>query len=298
MPPIKGCIHGAMVLRDAMFYRMSYEDWKLGTQCKTVGTWNLHTLLPRNLDFFVMLSSASGIVGLRGQANYAAGNAFLDAFARYRVRQGERAVSLDLGALIEDGMVAEDPEFLKRILDYGALSPITRQQFEAILDYYCDPALPLSMSNCQPMFGLGTKAGPGLDGMDITSLALFRHQKPSNGSEATVHESGTVHINWREQFAASASLSDAAAIVSQALIEKLKRTLSMLQDTVDMDTPLAEFGVDSLLAVELRTWIGKEFLADVATFDILSAANFPNIGELVATRSKIKHTSLSDEVVV
>lgn len=76
MPPIKGCIQGSMVRRDELFELMGYESWKVAVECKTLGSWNLHTLLPEAMDFFVLLSSASGVVGLRGQTNYAAGNTF------------------------------------------------------------------------------------------------------------------------------------------------------------------------------------------------------------------------------
>ncbi|KAF2180759.1 reducing type I polyketide synthase [Zopfia rhizophila CBS 207.26] len=289
MPPIKGCIQSAMVLRDAIFDRMSHEDWRLGTECKIQGSWNLHELLPKDLDFFIMLSSASGIVGLRGQANYAAGNTYLDALARYRVSQAQRAVSLDLGALIEDGMVAENPEFLNRVLSYGALAPITRQQFAAILDYYCDPALELSQQNCQAIIGLGKGIGPGLDGMDISQLAIFSHLKSNDGNGIAHSDGHAVQADWKEKLALSSSFDDAASIISQCLIEKLQKTLSTLQSTVHLDVPLATFGVDSLLAVELRTWIGKEVLSDVATFEILGAANFGILGRLIAGRSKVKH---------
>ena len=92
---------------------MSFESYNIGAACKTFGSWNLHTTLPKGMDFFIFLSSASGLVGLRGQTNYNAGNTFEDALARLRVASGEKAVSLDLGAMIDDGLLAESPELLK-----------------------------------------------------------------------------------------------------------------------------------------------------------------------------------------
>ncbi|KAF2190022.1 reducing type I polyketide synthase [Zopfia rhizophila CBS 207.26] len=291
MPPVRGCIQGSIVLRDAYFEKMSYDDWRTGTDCKTIGSWNLHELLPRNLDFFIMLSSASGIVGLRGQSNYAAGNNYMDALARYRVARGERAVSIDLGALTEDGILAENPELLNRVLAYGALNGISREQFFAILDYYSNPSLPvLPPKTSQPIFGIGDSAGPGLDGIVLSRQAIFRHLNEEAEQDASKSQSGTEdQKDWKQVFAACKSYPDAAAIISQALIHKLQRTLSTLQGDIDMERPLASYGVDSLLSVELRGWIAREFMADVAVFEISGASSFATLSGTVASRSKIKH---------
>ena len=271
---------------------MSHADWRVGTDCKTVGSWNLHTLLPRDLDFFIMLSSASGIVGLRGQANYASGNTYMDALARHRVALGERAVSLDLGAMTDDGLLAENTDLLSRVLAYGALNPISREQCFATLDYYCNPALPkMTLPQSQPIIGLGTGAGPGLDGIALSRQAMFRHLHQKDDrivfSDAITEEK----IDVRQLLLAATSAADAAAVVSQALIRKLSKTLAALQNDVEMHKPLAAYGVDSLLALELRSWIAKEFLADVAVFEISGGSTFSTVGLLVAARSRVKHES-------
>lgn len=66
-----------------------------------------------------MLSSSSNIIGLTGQSNYAAGNAYMDRFARYRVAHGQRAVSLDLGPMVDDGILVDTAGFLDKVLAYG-----------------------------------------------------------------------------------------------------------------------------------------------------------------------------------
>lgn len=270
---------------------MSHGDWLIGTECKTTGSWNLHTLLPRDLDFFIMLSSASGIVGLRGQANYAAGNTYMDALARYRVARGERAASLDLGAMTDDGLLAENTELLNRVLAYGALNPISRAECFATLDYYCDPALSvLTPRHSQPIIGLGTGAGPGLDGIALSRQAILCHLH--NHDDGLLSDAATEErIDFKKLFTAATSLPDAAAAVSEALIKKLSKTLAALRSDIEMHRPLAAYGVDSLLAVELRSWIAKEFLADVAVFEISGSSTFSSVGLLVAARSKVKHVS-------
>ena len=121
MPPIRGAVQGAAVIRDAIFENMSFEDWVSATRPKIQGSWNLHTLLPKDLDFFILLSSSAGVIGARGQANYAAGNAFQDALAHHRRHQSLKAVSLDLGPILGVGMVAEDEATLDILRKSGFL---------------------------------------------------------------------------------------------------------------------------------------------------------------------------------
>lgn len=73
MPPVKGVIMGAVKLEDSVFDNMTYANWKNCLDPKVKGTWNLHEAMPKDMDFFVCLSSIGGSVGNRGQGNHAAG---------------------------------------------------------------------------------------------------------------------------------------------------------------------------------------------------------------------------------
>lgn len=118
--PIAGVVQLSMVLKDSLFQDMPFEDWQSVTRPKIQGTWNLHHALRNhtrsrsqsNLDFFVLFSSFAGIVGLRGQANYAAGNTFQDAFVQYRHAQGLSASVLDVGAVSDIGFVARRSDLI------------------------------------------------------------------------------------------------------------------------------------------------------------------------------------------
>jgi hypothetical protein len=85
------------------------------------------------MDFFLILSSVSGLSGIRGQTNYDARNPYGDACARYRVSRGEKCISLDLGAMLDDGVLAEDGNLLNRVITYGTLEGISRQMFHGVL---------------------------------------------------------------------------------------------------------------------------------------------------------------------
>ncbi|KAI1375101.1 KR domain-containing protein [Hypoxylon crocopeplum] len=88
-------------------------------QYKVRGTWNLHEIvesLGPKLDLFTLLSSLSGIIGHVNQANYAAGNVFLDAFATYCQACGQPACSIDLSISEDAGVIAKSAK-LKESVD-------------------------------------------------------------------------------------------------------------------------------------------------------------------------------------
>ena len=119
LPPIRGVIQGAMVLRDCMLDNMSLEDYLAVLRPKVHGTWNLHAHLPTELDFFLMESSISGVIGNTAQAAYAAANTFLDAFARYRRSHGQPATTIDIGAVSGVGYLAQKEELKKAMQRQG-----------------------------------------------------------------------------------------------------------------------------------------------------------------------------------
>ncbi|KAM0794237.1 reducing type I polyketide synthase [Usnea florida] len=298
MPPIAGCIQASMVLRDALFAKMSYEDWRAGTDPKAHCSWNLHTILPKDMDFFILLSSICGIMGQGGQANYAAGNTYQDALARHRVAQGEKAVSIDLGVMVAEGFLRENETLLNRMLDSGLYIPLQQRDLFALLDYYCDPALDiLTPQTCQTIVGIENPASlraKGVEEPPWMQKPLFSHtyQVDAVGGDSKTRnllsgENANNIFDFRTLFASACSLSDAAAVARQALIKKLSQSLGSAGESIDPDKPLHSYGVDSLLAIELRTWIAREFAAEMAVFEILGGATVAGMGAKIARTSAL-----------
>jgi NADPH:quinone reductase-like Zn-dependent oxidoreductase/malonyl CoA-acyl carrier protein transacylase/NADP-dependent 3-hydroxy acid dehydrogenase YdfG len=291
MPPIKGCIQGSMVLRDLMFHEMSYEDWRVTAECKGIGSWNLEVNLPRDMDFFVMLSSVCAVLGLPGQANYASGNSYLDGFAKFRVANSQKAVSLDLGAMAEEGLLVETEGFLDKVLDYGALNPVTRRQFLGILDYYCNPkAALLTPENSRIIYGIGDNIVDGRLGGIIRNNRMFSHLLARNNDDVP-GQGDNVQVDFQKQFGAAQSLQEGRQIVSRALVYKFTHSYKIIDQDTEVNTqiPLHTLGVDSLLAVEICNWIKREFFADIAVFEVLGGATLSSVDVLVANRSHVKH---------
>ncbi|KAM5343618.1 hypothetical protein ACJ41O_012155 [Fusarium nematophilum] len=136
-PRIAGIIQGAMVLRDKPFEAMTLDDYHTAIHAKVKGTWNLHhasqQVQKQPLEFFTLLSSTSGIVGNKGQANYAAANTFLDAFSSYRHSLGLCANTVNLGLIEDVGYVAEQDSGLEIRFDKRQWTPINESMLRKIL---------------------------------------------------------------------------------------------------------------------------------------------------------------------
>ncbi|KAI0436484.1 putative polyketide synthase [Xylaria telfairii] len=296
MPPIKGCIQGAMVLRDATYDQMTYTQWMQALLPKVNGSRNLDQLLPKGLDFFIMLSSVVGIHGSAGQSNYAAGGTYQDALARSRVQRGEHAISLDLGWMKSDGIIAESEFLTKAFVNSGLMMPIDSTEYLALLDYYCRPDVVEScdLRNCQAILGMETPASLVAKGADVPVLlqrSMFRHLHiiGLGGDESSSKPAGetTDQVkNWSVAFTSARSLAEASDVVVEGLVHKLSRALSLPPVDIEPLQPLHAYGVDSLLAIELRSWLAKEFKSDVAVFEILGATNFGAVAATVLAKTR------------
>jgi hypothetical protein len=131
MPPIKGCMQGVLNLQDSLFGSMTYQQWLKVIDPRVKGTQALYSLLGKKLDFFILFSSATGILGEIGQANYAVSNTFLDRFALLHGSQSRPIISLDLGYLEFAGTVAESEFLIEQFCDGSSGSDVA-----STLDYY------------------------------------------------------------------------------------------------------------------------------------------------------------------
>lgn len=107
MPPIRGVIHAAGALNDGLISQQNWADYEKALSGKAVGAWNLHAVTRETpLDFFVMFSSTTALLGNAGQAGYGAANAFCDALAHLRRALGLPALSINWGPWDDAGMAA------------------------------------------------------------------------------------------------------------------------------------------------------------------------------------------------
>ena len=285
---------------------MSYSDFQMPIDPKVAGTLNLHTLLPANLDFFISLSSISAIMGVSGQSNYCAGNSYQDALTHHRIAAGQKAVSLNLGVVLSVGYVAEHERVKSMLHNMGFLG-VSEDEYLALLDYYCDPRLPvLSPLQCQIVTGLQIPAelhALGFPEVFYMQTPLFRHLRQIRSDKSSLLASHTDTslsqnddvLQIQQHLSAATSLADAEALTLEGLVNRVSKSLDVDTTQIDTQKPLHTYGIDSLAAVELRTWLKRDVGAEVAVFEILGNSSVAEMARMVTHKSRWVSSSLKED---
>ena len=290
LPPIKGCIQASGAIQDTWFEKMSYEDWMTVTRPKVQASWNLHTALPKAMDFFILTASISGIMGQITQVNYSSGNTYQDSLAKFRISQGEKAVSLDLGLLLIDGLLKDKPELVKRLNSTGYFIPLSEPEIIAIFDHYCDPSLQLACpSDAQPIVGIQSPAILRAQGIHLPQSMqepFWSVMNCSGDNNMNVVEKKDQDVDLAAMVSNASSTTEAGTTATEGTMKKVAQLLSMPPETLDADRPVHSYGVDSLTAVDIRNWISKIFAVQLSTFEIMGDTTFNALGLSISKKCK------------
>ncbi|KAH7385277.1 hypothetical protein DE146DRAFT_621768 [Phaeosphaeria sp. MPI-PUGE-AT-0046c] len=282
MPPVRGIIHGAMVLHDVLFEKMKYEQYTSVIASKVQGAWNFYHALPiSQLDFFIVISSAAGAVGNRGQAAYAAANTFLNGFAQHLRSQGiKSAASIDLTAVSDAGYLAEDADKAAEVARNLGSDTICEAQVLALIRAAIDGKL--ESCNGHPITGM--RITPTVQPF-WTGDAKFLHLR--RAAEAASATSTTATISWSAAFKAATSHADAEQVVCNALVEKIAHVVSMEPEELDVTRSISHYPLDSLTAIEVRNFITRMFEANLQVLELLASGSIESLSKVVCTKSKV-----------
>ncbi|KGQ12279.1 Lovastatin nonaketide synthase [Beauveria bassiana D1-5] len=291
LPPILGVIHAAMVLRDTLFENMSFEDYEAVVRSKVSGGWNFHKALINDpLDLFIVLSSVAGIVGNRGQAAYAAANTFLDALTAHRRQLGLASTCLNLTAVEGVGYLAENSAKQSEVLKNLSGSTMGESEVLALVEAAIDGKVG-TFSNDQAITGLDLG-----DASNFPYYAADAKFKPLRdaavaASAAAGGADGATNIPIGKKLAKLATVDEAVELVGTGLREKLGAILMLHPDVMaarQATTTITAFGLDSLNAIELRNWIGKELQAHLQVLELLTSGTMADLASQILRKTRIQ----------
>lgn len=268
---------------------MTVTEWNETVSSKVAASLNLVDVLGRDMDFFVFLSSNVGITGNLEQANYSAGNTFQDALARHIASEGINAVSLDLPVIKDVGFVADKPELFDYMISTG-WAFMEKDEFHAVLSYYCNPSRtprPLLHSQAIPrLWHPQDSVAEGYNPLSWIDDPMFSHLVQSDC--ASIKETAAEkEVDHAKLLVAATDFDAAEQIVLEALLLKISRVLSVDISNLDAAKPLHAFGIDSLVAVELRSWLRKQIRAEISVFDIVNKASILLLAKTAAEKSEL-----------
>lgn len=270
-----------------MFEYMPYEGYQAALRPKVQGTWNLHNeLSKKDLDFFVMLSSVVGVAGNPSQASYGAAGTFLDAMASFRAAQGLPAVSLDFGMIQSVGYVAENDAVAERLKKMGHQA-ISEPEMLALVQMAIEK--PFGQHNqSQIITGLQSGVGNSSRDKDLKFMALRLQNRALNAGQSNKDGRGSLS----DALTSAKALPEAIEVITKAIATKLSEDFMIPADDIDPARPVSSFGVDSLVAVELRNWLLSQSKAEVSVFDVVQSKSLTALSTQIAQRSKYISASL------
>ncbi|KAI0438133.1 hypothetical protein F4803DRAFT_111938 [Xylaria telfairii] len=318
--PIRGVVHAAMVLKDGMFEQMDHTSYMAAITPKVHGALSLHKALGNaQLDFFVMTSSVSAVLGNMGQSNYSAANSFLDALARHRTANGLVATSLALPMVLDVGVVAEDDAIEASLMRKGLYgvsedemlrgieTAINTQPQQQVSEF---SRLAIS-THSHIVMGMEAReigsamASTKADNTDLFWLnnARFCHLRAAveadaaRGGSSSESQAGSQEQGFATALEAAQAQGPEAvvAVIATHIMERMSGILMIPVDDFEEGPSLGSYGLDSMVGTEMRSWLFKEFgldysfqklLSKTLTFGGLATVVAQKLGVLEATKDE------------
>ncbi|MGX1116668.1 acyl carrier protein [Streptomyces ambofaciens] len=259
--PLTAVVHTAGVVRDATVSALSADQLAEVLRPKVDAAWNLHELTrAHDLAAFVLFSSAAGVMGAAGQANYAAANTFLDTLAALRRVQGLPGISLAWGLWEQAGGMAAALESSDRQrLGRSGVVPLPLDTGLSVFDTSLHTDEPVLVPVQFDLDALRSRA-EGDSGGDTPPLlrGLVGAQAPRRTApRRTAAGAAATETNWADRLTGRTADQQVELLVE--LVREQAAAVLGHGDTagIEADRAFKELGFDSLTAVELRNRLGK-----------------------------------------
>jgi acyl transferase domain-containing protein/NADP-dependent 3-hydroxy acid dehydrogenase YdfG len=272
-PSIRGVIHTAAVIDDQLLTELDPHSIERVFGAKAVGAWLLDNAIP-DADWFVLFSSLASIWPAPGHANYAAANAFLDALGQYRSGKGKHALSVSWGLWTDIGFASTlgGREAQRRFAEHGVhgFSPSDGLlALEALLASGVPYAAVLNADREQFAKGYG--------GLEPWPLLRGFTGRPGVGISRPNDSSSPAEVPFVTQYR-RAEIAQRASLLQKRIGQHVATVLK-LDVPLDTQRPLGEYGLNSILGLELRHRLERDLALRLSATLIW---NHPTLAALAA----------------
>lgn len=270
-PPLRGIIHAAGVLGDGILLQQNTERFLAALQPKMEGAWVLHELSKElALDFFLLYSSVSSVLGSPGQGSYAAANGFLDALAQHRRGLNLAATSINWGPWSDAGMFhRQQDRFQSRVESLG-IRPLSNSlglRLLARLIRQRDSARSIAFSLNPWVY---------LRAAGLTANSSFLSELTGEVQPFAVRRDSTKcavgPASQKRTFASQEELLGYLRVT-------IANAVGIETDALDTNDLLTSIGLDSLIAVELKSTILKELGVVLDPIHLLDGISVAKLSE-------------------
>lgn len=270
VPPIRGVIHAAGVLDNGLLAQLTAPQFVSVASAKMQGAWHLHrALADRELDFFVMFSSLASAIGSPGQSNYSAANAFLDGLAEHRRAQGRAGLSIAWGPWAEAGMAA-DVHTLGRLAEHG-MGMIGLDAGLGVLEDLLVERRQGALAILPMNWGLWGRSFPLLAKLPYFAAVIPAQSRGEAGGRSLVTAQMLRELNVDEQL----------AVLGAVINREVSHIMRVDAGSVDATVGLTELGLDSILALELKSRLEASVDVVVQTFALLRGQSIEELARQV-----------------
>lgn len=285
-----------------LFEKMSFEDYETVMRPRVHGIWNLQRALQStsnsdNLDFFVTLSSAASFIGNMGQSAYSASGTFMSALAQYPETATMPCTSIDLPIVRGVGYLADDMKREKIASQLGTESVDATDIRGLIAAAMRKEMKETCEGHCVVGFD-GVKTAPTEQPFWVndTKLShLLRLSSLNKAGAVTDTSQNNTEVSPATAIRQSRSREAAEAIIVTALTQKISSILMRPTEELDPAVPISVYGLDSLVAIEIRNWITRELEANLQILEILTSDSVPALAEHILRKSGIPSSELRAE---
>lgn len=276
LPPLRGVVHSVGVLEDGVIEQQSWERYLRVLQPKVFGAIYLYRAVAAcDLDFFVIYSSASAVMGNPGQANHAAANSFLDAFAWYLHGLQRPGLAIGWGAWSEIGAAAAR-DMTARLSSSdsiaGTISP--EQGMALIAQQFACTNVQFTVLPLHHRQSLDSQQLPQVQRLlaELLDEAGTVTQAPSKVSNSVDRVRAEDFLRGLQQMSVPERRRRIETHLQEVLAKLLKHS-----GAIEPQVSLFDHGLDSLLVIDLRGLLEKRF---AQKFESTLLYDYPSIGEL------------------